>query len=303
MAVRLSKEESLFLLDKRTQTINKVCLEKKKFFNFNNLVSRVGVVLDVSGSMKEAFETGMVQATLERLLPLALKFDYNGIMEFWTFNHEFERHPPLTRTNFYNYINDHNICYGGGTRYFSVLKDVALYFAEENPANLPAYVIFITDGDSLDEDLSDKVITYSSYLPVFFQFIGIGRTDEKAFRYLRKLDTMDGRCVDNANFFAIRTLADIDVISDAELYMRLLDEYPKWLGYPQVCEMVTDGMRMPKYKKYALRKLRRIKGLEEKVGGTGLRQTMGFFSEIGAIIADGFFNLLDSFSDNDKYKF
>jgi len=43
---------------------------------------------------------------------------------------------------------------------------------------------------------------------------------------LEKLDTMDGRVVDNANFFA---LDDIDRISDEQLYERLLNEFPQWL--------------------------------------------------------------------------
>lgn len=304
MSVRLSKEQAIVLLEKRTEMVNKVCLKKSQLsINFNNLVSRVAVVLDVSGSMQEAFETGMVQATLERLLPLALRFDYNGIMEFWTFNHEFQRHPPLTRANFYDYIQEYNVGYGGGTRYFSVLKDVALYFAEENPANLPAYVIFITDGDSLDTDLSDQVITYASYLPIFFQFIGIGKnTGPKDFRYLRKLDEMDGRCVDNANFFAIPTLSDINLISDEALYMKLLDEYPRWLNYPDVYQMITDGMRMPPYKKKALKKLHKIRGLEERFGGTGGRQAFGFIKDVGAVLGEGIDTLVDSLSgDNDNF--
>jgi hypothetical protein len=43
---------------------------------------------------------------------------------------------------------------------------------------------------------------------------------------LEKLDTMEGRTVDNAGFFA---LDDIDTVDDQELYRRLLSEFPDWL--------------------------------------------------------------------------
>ena len=43
---------------------------------------------------------------------------------------------------------------------------------------------------------------------------------------LRELDDLQGRVVDNADFFA---LDDMDAVSDEELYDRLFNEYPKWL--------------------------------------------------------------------------
>ena len=43
---------------------------------------------------------------------------------------------------------------------------------------------------------------------------------------LEQLDTMPGRYIDNANFFALDDLHDI---SDAELYDRMLREFPLWL--------------------------------------------------------------------------
>ncbi|GAA3201226.1 hypothetical protein GCM10020255_105970 [Rhodococcus baikonurensis] len=42
---------------------------------------------------------------------------------------------------------------------------------------------------------------------------------------LEKLDDLDGRVVDNAGFFA---LDDIDTVDDAQLYTRLLSEFPDW---------------------------------------------------------------------------
>ena len=237
MSVRLSKEESEKRLDLRKETVKKVCLKKT---DMSHLISRVAVVLDVSGSMTRAFQSGMVQATLERLLPLAMAFDDDGSMEVWTFDHEFKRYPPITRTNFYNYIADNKISARGATLYAPVLCDVGRYFIQEEPAKIPTYVIFITDGDNADGPDTDNVIKTLSHFPIFFQFVGIGGTGREGFRYLSKLDDMGGRYVDNANFFAIEDLADIEVIDDASLYTKLLDEYPKWLNYPQVKEMIAN---------------------------------------------------------------
>ncbi|WP_338044733.1 VWA domain-containing protein [Paenibacillus periandrae] len=52
----------------------------------------------------------------------------------------------------------------------------------------------------------------SSTLPIFWQFVGIANLD---FVLLRKLEEMEGRFVDNANFFH---LDDISIISAEYLY-------------------------------------------------------------------------------------
>lgn len=265
MSIRLSKEESEKRLDLRKETVKKVCLKKA---DMSGLISRVAVVLDVSGSMKEAFESGMVQATLERLLPLAMAFDDDGTMEVWTFDHEFKRYPPITRGNFYNYIKDNRIRARGGTYYSCVIGDVGRYFVKEEPAKLPTYVIFVTDGDNADEIATNKVIKHISYFPIFFQFVGIGNTRPNGFHYLRKLDDMAGRYVDNANFFAIESLADISIIDDAELYTKLLDEYPKWLSYPKVREMIANGDKIADINKKHLKKLEKLSSVDP-VDGSG----------------------------------
>ena len=63
----------------------------------------------------------------------------------------------------------------------------------------------------------------ASRYPIFWQFVGIGNS---RFSYLEELDEMQGRFIDNANFFSVN---DLDIISDDELYKRLLSEYPDWI--------------------------------------------------------------------------
>lgn len=231
--LNLSKEESLKMLDLRKEQVNMLCLEKEPL---QNLTSRVGVILDYSGSMSKLYNNGTVQAVLEKLFPLALQFDDNGEMELWIFDDHFHRLDNITKDNYYGYIENNvlNKYHMGCTEYAPVLKDVYQKYMLEEPANLPNYIIFITDGDNSDKPAATRVITELSKYPIFIQFIGIGKSK---FNYLEQLDSMDGRYVDNANFFKID---DINNKKDEDLYKELLKEYPTWLEYPQVKTMISE---------------------------------------------------------------
>ncbi len=95
------------------------------------------------------------------------------------------------------------------------------------PQPAPVLVIFLTDGGNADRRESAEAIRELSSQPVFVQFVGIGKED---FPFLHKLDELPGRVIDNAGFMAVN---DIDAIKDAELYDRLLNEFPQWLEKAQ----------------------------------------------------------------------
>ena len=85
------------------------------------------------------------------------------------------------------------------------------------------FVIFLTDGGNADKPASADVLRELSAQPVFMQSVGIGKED---FPFLHKLDELPGRVIDNAGFMHVN---DLDAIKDAELYDRLLNEFPSWL--------------------------------------------------------------------------
>lgn len=58
---------------------------------------------------------------------------------------------------------------------------------------------------------------------MFVQFIGIG---SEQFRFLQQLDDMQGRVLDNVDFFAVN---NIDQMQSDELYSKLLTEFPEWV--------------------------------------------------------------------------
>ena len=232
--IKLSKEESQKQINLRKVNLDKAIATKA---SLSGQVSRVAVVMDFSGSMRKLFKEGEVQAVLERLLPIAMKFDDNGEMEFWLFDNEFRRLPNISLENFYGYVEREilaNNWHMGGTNYAPVMNDVMHKYMDEDPDQLPDLILFITDGANADKTDAKKALVKASHCPIFWQFIGIGKNE---FPFLEKLDEMDGRYVDNANFFAVNDIAEM---SDDELYDKLLGEFPSWLEYPEVQKMIKN---------------------------------------------------------------
>ena len=91
------KSDAITTINLRKETLNKVCLTKTEL---QDLTSKVVVVLDYSGSMDQLYRDGVVQETLNRLLPLALRFDDDGEMELYIFSNNCKQLAPLNINNF-----------------------------------------------------------------------------------------------------------------------------------------------------------------------------------------------------------
>lgn len=206
------------------EEVHKICLTKKPL---NGLIARVGLVLDYSGSMSSLYYDGTVQSVIEKILPLAIEFDDNDTMEVWIFENGYHRLPDINLSNYKDYVKTQitNKYEMGGTKYAPVMKDVV---KEYNRSKLPAYVLFITDGDNFDKSDTDSIIIKASKSPIFWQFVGLGSAD---FNYLQRLDDVSGRYVDNADFFKVGRVSDIT-------YNDLLNEFPNWLEYEKVKDML-----------------------------------------------------------------
>ena len=111
--------------------------------------------------------------------------------------------------------------FGAKTETHSVVKTREV--AKMKKVQYPVYVIFLTDGDCSDKSDTYKIVRELSHTGAFIQFIGIGGD---SFNTLQKLDDLDKRELDNADFFAVY---DIDGISDDELYAKLMTEFPAWI--------------------------------------------------------------------------
>jgi len=201
----------------------RVVLEKKQI---EHVVAKVGLVLDISGSMRNLYKEGTVQKVVERILAVASQFDDDGALDVWIYDNEFTRLPQVTEKDFEGYVNQRilnndTIHKFGRNDEPKVMKDVMQKYLKEEPSKLPVFLVFINDGGC--KAGIKKFIVGSSDQPIFWQFVGIGNAN---FDVLRKLDTMEGRVVDNANFFHF---TNIEKVSDEELYDQLLNEFPMWL--------------------------------------------------------------------------
>lgn len=216
------KPDAITTINLRKEKLNKICLEKKEL---QDLTSKVVVVLDYSGSMDQLYRDGVVQETLNRLLPLALRFDDDGEMELFIFSNNYKQLPSLNINNFDNYIKNEKVLkkYSmGGTNYSPVIRNIT----KDQKGDIPTFVIFITDGDcfSSDKTPTEEAIRKASDKPIFWQFVGIG---DSSFDFLESLDDMQGRYIDNADFLKISNVCNL---SDEELYKALLGEFPDWLN-------------------------------------------------------------------------
>lgn len=182
------------------------------------------LVLDISASMNALYKSGVVQRVVERILGLAVAFDDDGQIDLLLFGTNAYPLPAVTLDEIEGYVERVILAQykiREATNYAPPLRMLLKKYRAPQPA--PAFVIFITDGGNADRSATTEVIRELSGEPVFVQFVGIGKED---FPFLHKLDELSGRLIDNAGFMHVN---DLDAIKDAELYDRLLNEFPRWL--------------------------------------------------------------------------
>lgn len=184
----------------------------------------VYLVVDRSGSMHPYFADGTVQHLAEQALGLSAQLDDDGTVPLVFFDHGV--HPPVevSLTDYAGRVEREHQGLGqmGGTAYAPAMNAVVRHYLAAG-ATAPALVIFQTDGEPGDARETERVLKQASGQPIFWQFVGFGTR----FSFLQGLDTMRGRVVDNAGFFAAGT--NPRSVSDADLYDRLTGEYAKWL--------------------------------------------------------------------------
>jgi stress response protein SCP2 len=210
--------------------------------------AKVCLVLDISGSMSALYRKGLVQQFAERILALGCRFDDDGEIDVFLFGRNVHRGAPMGLSNWSNYIeriiDRHPL--EGDTRYGAALEAVRRHYFPDGrggerkapvKAEVPVYVMFVTDGSTSDKPLTERQLRWASREPIFWQFMGIGKgRKSKAralanfadsdFPFLEKLDELDGRLIDNADFFSV---ASPDEHSDGALYDLLMNEYPQWV--------------------------------------------------------------------------
>ena len=220
---KVSLEKKLEKAPKLVSLAKPLGVELKKR-NLETLVARVGLVMDISGSMTARFKNCTVQEIVNKTLPLAVQFDDDRELDCWFYGTTARRMDSVNLDNYTKAVPKEwkqlMLELGGCNNEPVVLRMVLDTYRD---TKLPVYVLFITDGGVSKKREIQKIITEASKLPIFWQFVGVGGS---GYGILEKLDSMKGRYVDNAGFFA---LDDFKKVSNEELYARLLEEFPKWL--------------------------------------------------------------------------
>ncbi|MGW3245611.1 VWA domain-containing protein [Streptomyces sp. NPDC001070] len=211
------------------------------------VVARVVLVLDASGSMSGLYARGVVADVVERMAAVAAQLDDDGEMQAWTFASHPARLPDLRIAELPMWLRlhvrvgelslfgrpkkpRHGLQPGQVDMRFvgiqneeqKVIAEVRAY-VRANPTAAPTLVLFFSDGGVYRNAQIEQQLREAVEEPVFWQFVGLGRAN---YGVLERFDTLPGRRVDNVGFFAVD---DIAGVPDAELYDRILSEFPSWM--------------------------------------------------------------------------
>ncbi|MEU9038761.1 VWA domain-containing protein [Streptomyces sp. NPDC048352] len=192
----------------------------------------VYLVLDYSGSMRPYYRDGSVQALADRVLGLSAHLDSDGRVPVVFFSTDVDAIEEVS-------LADHEgrvaaiaagLGHMGKTAYHLAMDAVIDHYLDSGSAD-PALVVFQTDGGPVDKTAAERYLCKAARLPLFWQFVGFGNTHSSQFDFLRRLDELPApqmRAVDNAGYF--HAGADPRAVPDAELYDRLVAEFPSWLA-------------------------------------------------------------------------
>lgn len=233
-----------------------------KKVNLTNHQAKVALCLDISGSMSHLYHYGTIQKFAEKILALGSRFDNDGAIEIFLFGANAHHAGDMNLKNFQNFIStvQNRFPLEGNTLYGKAMQMIREFYFTNNEkaqsrglfskllgggnsgtgqrsepvmASEPVYVMFVTDGATANRAEAEQQITYASYEPIFWQFMAIG---SGGFSFLEKLDDLQNRYIDNADFFSV---ANPETISDEKLYDLLMTEYPNWLKRAKQKNLLT----------------------------------------------------------------
>ncbi|MFF5156092.1 VWA domain-containing protein [Streptomyces sp. NPDC000348] len=246
-APRLTKGEERLPVDMRKRLSlrkEQVAVSLRKH-GAAEVTARVVLVLDASGSMSFLYSKGVVADVVERMAAVAAQLDDDGEMQAWTFASNPARLPDLRLGELPEWLRLHvrvgemGLFRRGRKKGLEPsqvdMRDVGIQneeqkviaevraFVRDDPASAPTLVLFFSDGGVYRNKEIEHELREAVEEPVFWQFVGLGRSN---YGVLERFDTLPGRRVDNVGFFAVD---DISTVPDAELYDRLLSEFPQWI--------------------------------------------------------------------------
>lgn len=256
MAVSLRKvqEEAPHLVS-LVKEVNRVSLQKG--LNPAHDKAAVLATFDCSGSASPLYQSGEIQNVADLAFAAGLVFDDDGSVPVSFFDNRAYDLGDITLSNCQGFIAKQSPRWGG-TSYVSALNwiiDQAGYgrvdlgsaggggggffrrssgsaLSVKATAEYPVFAMFVTDGEPQDGNAAAELLVRMSQLPIFVQFVGVG---PHRFSYLRQLDDLGGRLIDNAGFFDAKDAGG----SQQGMLDGLLNEFPAYLREARAKGLVT----------------------------------------------------------------
>ena len=212
--------------------------------------SQVALAVDISGSMADEYQSGIVQAVVERCLAVAMKFDSDQLLDVWVFDDEYSYAGQATQSSIEDFVrreilSNQDVKKWGGTAYAPVLgaiqahyygteakkasklgrlfgaKDKAAEAAKQDVGSMPLMILLITDGENCDQQEFENLLRALRARRVYIQFVGIGNSD---LSYLESVADAEP----NAGFVQLRELKGID--DEALLGALISPEFSNWIA-------------------------------------------------------------------------
>ncbi|MER5541897.1 VWA domain-containing protein [Streptomyces sp. NPDC002589] len=209
----------------------------------DGLRAAVYLVVDHSGSMRPYYQDGSVQTLADRVLGLSAHLDDDGRVPAVFFSTDVDAVTDIALDRHEGAVERivAGLGHMGKTSYHLAMDAVIDHYLDSG-ATAPALVVFQTDGGPVNKLAAERYLCKAARLPLFWQFVGFGDPGSRQFEFLRKLDELavpGKRIVDNAGFF--HAGQDPRRVSDAELYDRLVGEFPQWLAAARAAGIVRPA--------------------------------------------------------------
>ncbi|MFI9252303.1 VWA domain-containing protein [Streptomyces sp. NPDC053069] len=209
----------------------------------DGLRAAVYLVVDYSGSMKPYYKDGSVQLLADRVLGLSAHLDDDGRVPVVFFSTDVDAVTDIHLDRHHNSVERivTGLGHMGRTSYHLAMDAVIDHYLDSGATD-PALVVFQTDGGPINKLAAERYLCKAAELPLFWQFVGFGDPGSRQFEFLRKLDELavpGKRIVDNAGFF--HAGQDPRRVCDAELYDRLVGEFPQWLAAARAAGVVRPA--------------------------------------------------------------
>lgn len=176
------------------------------------------MLLDHSGSMSFDYQSGTVQALVERALGFALQIDGDGTVPVIRFDSSVKAPVDVTVANYANITQ--NKLYEprkmGSTNLTAALSALKTMAAG---ATSPIFAIIVTDGQPDNTTTAEELVRELESYPVFLKFLSI-----QSVPWLDHLDDMSRTVLDNADAKDINGTE-----TDLEFADKMVDEWDTWI--------------------------------------------------------------------------